>query len=782
MFQDHSGAAPRPCFVVRRRVRRSIPASAARHVAALACAVPLWACGRTLMLPDPPAALVPEVDSFAPGHGLAGTRVRMHGRALGRHTGEVEVRFGLSSAVRPLSVSEAGDEIHALVPEDATTGTVSVTVTRAGTQAFRAASDRDFVFDGAGHPRFGRVATGAADLRPRLDVAFRQHGTTFALDRSFYGGLSVGGEPVDPAAVAAVPAGPDQVAILDADQAGCGGTLRMVATQDWVEAVSSTRLEPAAPPCGAPVAVAVGGEARRVVVVSRHAAWVVDLDADPPRAERVDSDTDAAWSRVAWAGGERYLIGQGGFLRPLVRDEEGSPWRLQPAIDAHVNLLLVPGTAGSAAGIAAAPGRLAAVAGLFDTLWLFDLSVWPPEPLQQLPGFGLVSMTVPSLAFSDDAERLQVSSRDGNRVVTYDLTAPGRPPLYSEELEEPGAVVPGTGGVAYVAMRGGVWALSQRSGAVLGRFDIRADLTEPRLRRLGAGSEVVIGSRRFGRLVRLDPSTLEVRALSVPLDAPPIDSIESSTASEEVFVLHFGDDASELRRANGENLAESVYDRFVMPADKGWVGAFWLGDGGGPAMLAYTDADYARRLLLLDPTREWSPGMDAVPLPTSLENVSAALAADGRLVLVGDAVRVVDLAAAMRGEEAPVGEDRQVESLWAPRVAAGRLFLVTPEDVRVMELATGALLGIEALAPALAEGVSVTSAFWVAPNGRELWNLSDPLYGNARFVAQAIDPDGGAPGPLKAPVVLPGGADELLALPGGEHVVVRDGDRLVLLE
>jgi hypothetical protein len=198
------------------------------------------------------------------------------------------------------------------------------------------------------------------------------------------------------------------------------------------------------------------------------------------------------------------------------------------------------------------------------------------------------------------------------------------------------------------------------------------------------------------------------------------------------------------------------------------------------------------RVLLLDPSKPWSPGMSAPSFAIPGDHLVAILDdGAGHLVLAGHGrVRVLDSAQARAGREATTMPDLVPDApVAAASLAAGRLFLSLNDATRgpvkllVIDLAQGKALTEQTLGY-----LSFADTVLAAPGGRFLWWLERGTQGR-RLESAALDPATGAPGLTGIPVELPVDASPLVtyplyAYPTGANVVVTDeqSDQLLLLE
>ena len=776
----------------------------------------LAACGRDLVLPPvpQPQTIPPAVTSFAPGHAFAGALVRIQGRALAVSANDAEVHFGTSGAAHVTFVSGDGTEVDAVVPDEATTGPVVV-----ASAAGRAVSAAPFKFDGAGHLRRGGRVVAVADLTPQalsvellpgsgrlaallldpqLVVERLPSGRTVLDDYGVYDPLSLGR------------AG-DTLLFGDGCPQPCtatGGELlsgELYALGDGLESkLDLPVLMSSSGALGEPIGVAGDPSARYVVVAGGdgEGGWLVDRALSPPNVAQLTGAGIGAWEHVAWAAGD-FFLAEGPYGVAVVdgaRPDSALSGTFGPALgDARLSAL-------------AADGHGLAALGTNDGQVLFvDFTVASPAVSDRftLPTYSPISASITSLAFSEDGTRLAVSQGAAGRVTTLDARPLRRAPLATVALEGPRGVSAGPRGTFYVAVRGGAVALSSETGQVVSTVPLRADLRSPRRRVAACGDDVVVyplhpeldvAAVTFATIYRRDEHTLaplpdQCQELLVPDQAPPpIGGLAAAPGLGELFVRH----VDEVRRAAPREQREDQDQRWSLPPQGDRASdadlALSASPDGAAALLVYDgtrDYSHGDLVAVLDSTKDWSK-KSFQPRSFGLGGRLVSVAADdaGHLALLGDtALRVLDLAAALRGEETKVFADVPFDTATFSEVGTGvaqeRLFVLRNNEdgtgeLTVFSLADGAH-GEPARLP-LDPDDALTS-FTVSPGGRRLWWLSGT--GETRRLETVdVEPETGRVLDVEPAVPMAAGARELVASPDGEHLTVIDGDldRVLLLE
>lgn len=756
-------------------------------------------------MPQAPVG-APAVDGFSPAHAFAGSRIAVRGRALGRRADSVEVQFGSGGRVRPASLDVDGSRLEVVVPEDARSGPLVVS-----TEAGRAASAAEFVFDGAGRLRRGRVAArarlsppaaAAFPLEPSGDLLVLVRGSALVLsDRTGATRLL----PVEAPQAAVPAAGGTRAVVLatESEPAGCVGSActRSASTLRLLDAARLAAGDPASPlgrvtvsedrpgteTAGA--ALAANPDGSRALLVAPGRAWVADLEQGRLLA-RHDNEASDSWIGAAFAGGGTFLLAEADAIRP-VDDTGGAPGEAFP----------LPGLAqagDAVSALAARPDGQVAAGTLQGRIVLLDAASWPPTVRRVLePGEGGPSPRpmVSSLAFSDDGRRLAAVQPFMQRVSTFDAAADGRP-LGAATLERPGEVVSGRE-VFFAAALGSVALLSQESGVWAGAVSLRAEIRSPRLRRAACGANaperpvIEVARRTFHDIVRLDPDTLELLACRAPLlprDAPPVDELAALPQAGMLY-LRAG---SQVRRV-GPGDERPAADYYALAASSLQAGRHLAVSPDGGAVLLETgpaDGTGVDRVAVLDPAAVWFPGMDAPVFRIDGESLVAALDdGAGHLVLAGSqTIRVLESKAARHGEEKRLYDDLRPGSILAAGLSVGRVFVVSVRSgdrhLDVLDPAAGKLAegGVLPQLPLYATDLLPS------PGGRRLWWLDWGPAGRD-LVSLAVDPETGGVGEPDPRIDLPLDPEPfafygLYAYPDGEHLVVSDAvrDQILLLE
>ena len=782
----------------RSSVRRASPRRPLRRAFGALMALAALGCARDLALP--PASGAPIVSSFAPPHGFAGATVTLEGRGLGASPSAVEVRFGDGSAVHPTSLSGAGATLTAQVPDDATTGPITVSTT-----AGRGASEQEFHFDGAGHLRRGRVALDL-DYRPALLDAIPLQGRTIVL---VSGAATQNARLVRVADDGSQTAfGPDHVvavrpvhggagfAVLDAEpdaDPATAGHLRLLAGDPLAE-VTVVAL----PKTGliGPVSFAIDDDAKHAVALSPGGSWAIDLTKTPPTLAATPYGTLVDGPTVVWLGGDRFaLTDENG----LVLVDFASAARFSEVASAASNGGDLPGRVALAAG----PKNLVAATDTSGGVALLDASAWPPALVGQVATTpsGVVSGGISlGLAFSADGTRLVVGQLYLNRVLTFDLTDPQRRPIAAAIVASPGGIALGPSGLAYVAARGEVDVVSPESGALVGRLAVTAGLGGPglggaQLRTADCGLVVEVAATGLGAILRLDPVTLTPKTTCAPLHltaAAPPSVLASSAAGGDLLAVH-GD---ELWHLGAADHAESAADRIVFPS--GAYPDVTLSAEGDRGLAHFTPPDFVHAVLVFDPAHLGAADVaKALAMDPALIAAGAnpaivgTAAAGGRLAILGfDSVEVVDLAAAAAGRRQTIVPGMLwTDPTWSGAVVplgmtADRLFFTAERQDGLYRFGAIALpSGV------YTEGAPVPGGtdYHLLPDGRHVaWFGGDGS--TARLSMAAFEPATAAAASGELDIDLPGGAStqglELTVFPNGERAIIVDGsrDRIVVVE
>ena len=808
--------------VVRKRRRRPLDPFEARGLTMrrlfnarllLAGSALLTACGRDLAVPPPVAPPQVVIDGFMPAHAYAGAQLVVTGKRLGQSVSEVLVRVGGSRPVAPVSTSADGTSVTIEVPDDATSGPVSVTAPLG--QAITAAS---FAFDGAGRLAFGRVAK-AHDLSLSVIQAAPLQGADFAFLDFQYGraALSVGGV-VAPLPVAfpiglSVDSTGQQLVVLDHDVTPDPAPGRCTDPVGHVTLfVSGTPTRFCLPNAGAPAvstalsALAIDNPPTHAVAFINDRAWLVDLTG--PGAQPIAVDGAPIQPVAAWMGGSKFLTIDAQGLRQI--DWTQTP-ALQPAlaIDAGFPSALAAQTKPHSPG----GKQLVVVGDVTGPLYLYDLL--NPGSAVVLQSYATANGFPSAAAFSPDGTRLGVANYTDGRFVTYDLTTEPPQVVQLASLNAPQEIVAALG-LFYVGVRSGVAQVAQRSGSLVQTVPLIADLRTPRVHKapaglLGAHGPYVIelASHLFGSNTIIDETSgFSLQGAYRPALADvPLDGLEAVAATTAILARH-GNTVHRVLLDPADHETEDKADLLTLEPGTDRPPRLRLSSDGSVLLLAQQDSSHSvtpDRVLLLDPAKPFPAAGSSVPfLQDNL--LGEALLDSGRVVLVtedaehGDVggLALYDAADLLAGKKTLVKSVALAQATYRVGTAAGRIFAVVKTPLRgvphlaIVTLATGALTLGDPL-----PGWDLDQPDWqwddnrqrylddfvVAPSGTRLYQLAG-RGAERRLNILRVQPDTGAARGEDPPVPLPPGASDLLLAPDGLHLYVVDteGDLLLQLE
>lgn len=733
----------------------------------------------TSPLPAPPARVRPEVARFAPAHGVPGERVEVFG--AGFRSG-AKVRFGDRGETTPAEVDAGGGRLLVVVPEDAASGAISVIV-----EGVEARSAEPFTFDGLDRLRHARLGR-SADLRVPVTkvVPVADYGG-FALlaakpwATAIFSGHGVPWIPVQDVVDVAASEDGGRLLLLDADRggarpcAGIAGHLSLVPVP--LSSGSARRICIGAPDQADldPVALAVSGDGLHALVLAGSHAWLVDLSVQPAVSTLIVNEGVLDWTAAAWAGGTRFVMGEGADVR-VVDWSENPPLLAEPVVLADVSASIETLATG---------GRRLAVGTFLGRVHLYDLEEWPPALVATVDT--LVTDPVTSMAISDDGRRLVVSQAGEARLAMWDLRATLPVTLGAVELERPAHVATAPNGLFVAGMHGGVALVSQETGRLLERRRLKADLTPPVLRTYPrpdkpAERVVAIGSITFNRVVHLDPVTLDLLEQLEPVRGGDevLSTIASNAASSALYLQR----RNRLHRTDPTDGARELEDAWEIPSDTIVVSNGALSPDGRVLSLRAVKGAKGE-LRLLDTTRTWAD-LDPPALPA---NEATYASCDDTICAVVDDTSwaLYDRAAALAGEvrrigDAPAplqGDDR----LFFGRLSARGLLLADRAHLWRVDRTTGARQALgawpsDALPPATWREAAVLS-----PGGRRLYWI-DHSYEPPRLRAVAFDAGTWLPQGEPPALPLPNGAESLLPSPDGERLYVLDyaDDRVWLVD
>ena len=743
------------------------------------CAL-LCACQRDFAVLAPVAHPPPVLGAFTPTAAWAGTRVTVEARNFGADPAGIEVHFGGSRAVTPLSVTATA--LVAQVPDDASSGPVTV-VSALG----RGATHDAFTARGLGRLRLGRIGR-QADLRTHLAAAV-PFGTRYAVlddHYGFAGRLSGSGslQPFEVRRPAAIASAGSTIVVVDSEwnRDGCGGSaahLAVITSADG--SVDSSTCLPMplamADDDSVPIVAAVDEAGTHALVVADgNRLWLVDLTVTPPRVQASAISDSAPFTSpgAVWVGGTRFVFLDAGDLRSI-------DWSVAAPVPSDPF-----STSGTAAVMAATSLGKLVYAGP-RSIYTVDATTWPPTETAHVSTLSTADPT--GIAVDAGFTRAAIALRDAGRVVTYDLATLA--PLVSTPVEEARAVSLASGAFV-VAGRGSVALLSQSTGLPVGGIAVKVQPGAPVVRALPGGATFIdLPLQALGTLLRVEPRTLHEVPWTGVLGLPAVREIFPLPDGSAVY-LH-GD---ELRRSHlAAGVETEDLDHVYPTPDPGFGGSpLQLGISADGSTLLFQWGESgsllsnASKLGLLDTSAQWTAtSAQVLDLPDLSER---ALAPDPQhLVLVqGHAIRVLDLAQARAGV---------VKELWTVPLPgeslrsafAGGLFFdvasAGADGAAVLQIASTTEPRSLATPPAIAAFSASESpdALTAALGARRLYWLSRTAE-EGRLETVDVDPDTGAVNGQEPSIKLPVTASDLLAYPDGEHLLVVDSgsDQLLLLE
>lgn len=220
-----------------------------------------------------------------------------------------------------------------------------------------------------------------------------------------------------------------------------------------------------------------------------------------------------------------------------------------------------------------------------------------------------------------------------------------------------------------------------------------------------------------------------------------------------------------------------------------------LAPGGRALFLRYADAaaPNPERVAVLDTRKNWATAAPPTVLTLGQPLVGIGSDGSGHVLLAGaTSAEVFDLGDALdKGKATPIGS---AVTSTRPTLAAAsdgkRLFsfYLAPngadDRLRIFNLADGSQLIDQALPPS-AESYAAPDPIYdsmvAAPGGRRVYWLTG-LDFNRKLLTVVLDPETGAVVGEEPPIVMPGGARDLVVFPDGEGLVVLDArlDQMLL--
>lgn len=783
------------------------------------------ACELTLPLPSPPSpAAGPVVVSWGPHEGFSEDAITFELAAPLPAGDTLRVVFG---GVRPAEASGDGARWQVRVPDDAASGAVTVT-SRSGATTL----DEPFAHLGLGHLRVGAIST-RQSLAIETRIAFRTPETgqlfaysatqtAFQMPRS---GLSVSVFGSSRLRGLGMSGDRDRLVLVGEpiDETRCPGVASPLSVQVWDTALE-TRVWAACLPGFEETGllqVAADERADSVVVLAVAPAGSAAVDrvgtiVFAPAAPIVQTHEWAAgvWTQaLAWSSGTTFWVTSD---ERLVRIDPAAPpatWREFPFApdwwrDAE------GGRYDAASALAASADRLV-VGSVYGGLHGFDLVDGVPASR-----FVTWTLTGPGAEERDGVTGLALSpsghlaaTQGGRDSVSF--LSWGEPPAYvaSATVRSAAGVTAAADDTFVVGGRGGAHVFGARSGDLIGRWDVGANLASARLRRRACGPGgaprtvlEVVGSA-LAKIFPFDDRTL------APLDdsdCPRADTVvtgrcgteletESLPNRDELYAAceTFGTSFGGLVRyaADGEGSRFEAFELNLTYSEPGWVRRQLrlAPDGSALLVLSCLDGVFEPCLhgeLLVFDTAAWQ---SKAPERLAFEGAPvAAFGVDGRVVLVSQTAVVTYLLGGGVGG-APV----EVHRVPAPEgtrfvhadAARDEVFVATRDAVSPGRMS---LVRVQPLAGTFTEAGPLwptheVLALAASPSGHRVLLLVVDHDGGRSLASIALDPE--------RRVVL--GRDrlvrvqepddlvtELLVYPDGERVLLVDQsrDELVLVE
>lgn len=720
----------------------------------LVLAMLVAACDQSLQLPAPPGEEGPPViSSFAPAQAFAGWPVRIEGAGFGSRAEDVQVRFGASAPVAARAAD--GTSIEAVVPADATTGTILVTTPRGSVR-----SEATFTFEGRGELARGRVLQ-EADLRPYLEDAVETPDGIAVLERSRYeraAHLAFGVHPFSPEDPMAFAMADRRLAIVD--RATCSLQLFETALRELDETIPLGQ----GGECGTLLSLAISGDSYLIVSLPHLLAGSIS-GAEPPVP--VDLGTSSSSDAVASLGDGRFLAADQEGLRTIEHD--GAAWRARTIDSSHdfsdeiLKLDAVPGVA----AIAMTASR---------KLVLYDASV--PDPILVREYETNWSVGAIEFALSADGRRLAVSLHQEGRIVLFELGAE-LVPVASYQAELPGGIHRASRGRFLVARLGGVVALSQQTGQEVESLEAPSNFAQPTLRRSPEGEGWVIdfAARGYDRVLTMKADlSEEATAPRTPSVAPPLERVFAGRERADLFVVRAG----EIRHVTPDAAdTEDPARRFVIGEDD--VGIYDVAVAPDASAVACVLVGDDTRIVVLDTATDFTADHIAPGIPTDSEDVRLAVAGGRLLIAEEESLRILELAPARLGEEVVVGRfDSSDLTLMA--VERGLALLTHQRDgedrLAILRLSDGAVV-----ADAPTTLIGWDDGLTISPSARFAWWL-DLRATPRRVVGARIDAETGIAERSTLLVPTTRGVRWLVPLPDGERLVLLDvlRDRAYLVD
>lgn len=786
-----------------------MPRLASRLAAAAALVLPC--CARSL---DVPPLQPPRVAAVEPQSGFAGARVTVSGSGFGGAASQVQVRFGASAATRPLAVAADGTSLTARVPDDATTGPVSV-VTGVG----EAASAADFAWRGLGRLRYRRAGV-RADLPPAFDRALPggSRGQVLLWSRevrrlAWLDEVGVSW-PIPAAQVRALAASQDlqRVGVLSSVDLPCSpqpcrladATLRLydrpgleLLREGKVQPLKAVTFRATALLTYAELALDADGAHAMVVAYeggSDYSGWALDLAAGSARAfqGKQQPDSSFGWTGLAWLGGSRWATADGLGVQLLDAAAPDPVGAFLPALQADPDIpeeLVAIGGDGA--------GRLA-VGGTQGSLILLQADGAGLREVGRARAPGSAdSSEIDWIAFSKNGLRAAAVLPAAGMVDVFDLTDPAPAPLAAVALARPGAVSPDGAGGFLVPSPGEVALLSQASGAALSqrRIDARLHVAGLRLASCpdvspsGPVEVLEVLDLLLHRVRRLHPTSLAelgCPALALPAEGSRI--VDAVTARDAGLLLVGTADARVHRYGPGDLAPAGGAWRAPDADGEGSFGIISLhATGEGRRVLAAVTLAGApdgatRALYLLNPAAAWSDRQASPRLPLPIGTNADWLFLGDRLAVLDEhteEVRLYDAGAAAGASWPKVGA--------APLATGVRQLAAAGRALVFVDGAAPPVLSVFAAADGAPAGTSVVRGSGqldlAPPGGRRLdwWHSSRD---GCLLVSQELDPETGALGQEESAVAVPFGYPRGFWYPDGERrlAVERSVGTLLLLE
>jgi len=769
------------------------------------------------VLPPAPTAALPVVDGFEPARGWAGTHVAIRGRNLGADPREIEVYFGPSGAVRPLSAKPDGTELVAAVPESASAEAPLVVETPEG----KGTSGGSFRYLGAGHLLRGRIAT-STGIVPAAEQAFEMGGELFvwareALDATgtvlalHRDGTSTVVNYWYTLALAPVPdAGLVALFRVDPYHEQCGGEPDCtrergivglfrpedLASGEYREHMAVVQAAfPLPNPglaygCGG---LAVSPDGLFAVATADTRAWAVDFEWETPTVAGVDTYEDTA--APTWAFEDVFLFGSGSFLHAVVASSDYPFLPAEPFRSPRLS-------ADSPVTALAASGHVAAVATAGGTVDLIRYPPWPPEEppatvdfLDREPASRAVTT---ALEFSQDGARLVAARAAEDRLLVADVSGAAPHAVAQVEVASPRRLSRSHGYV-WAAGTAGVTAVDPAGGRAASRLALHSGASVLQRARRDCFDRtrdaIFVPMPAFGVMASLDPLTLEPLSCDRPLlpwDIGRLRSLEARRGGARMVLVY--------ERSSDHATVAVLYSPDTLDRPEPFAELASAVDGveanAGPMAVLEGEQEVAwAQTLQGDEVIVTRVNLYSLPAADSQPGPAKTLELDGEVLALGEwegaivavtgaKVTLLDREAALRGEkktvrEASWPEDRSTTAGWA-WIEGGRAWLLY--EGSGVQLASIALSeGAAAVSSAVETGVFRGTPL-VAPGGGRLWWMSAATDG-LRLRSLVLRADGTAGGE-EPPVPLPAGAGAMVAYPDGEHAAVLDpvAEKVVLLE